>query len=230
MTGTSINIYGKYNPQDVPAYNLAEAARYLHIATATLRSWVIGRSYPRGTGTGFFEPLIRLPDSTDRSLSFANLVEAHVLRALRTKHRVSIRAVRTALEFAQKAYGVKRLLLSPELRAGAGDLSLDKYVELVNLSRSGQMVLREVFKTYLMRVKWEQDLPTRLYPFLDDNERIIAIDPFIAFGRPVIISKGISTAVITDRIDAGESIEDIAKDYGLTEIDVKIAMRYEKAA
>lgn len=226
----STNIYGKYSPQDVPAYNLAEAAKYLHIATATLRSWIIGRSYPRETGPGFFKPLIQLPDPSDRHLSFANLVEAHNLRALRTEHGVKIRAVRIALEYAERVCGIQRLLLRPELRTHAGDLFLDKYRELVNLSRAGQMALRMVLNDYLKRVVWKQDLPTRLYPFLGDFKRIIAIDPLIAFGRPVVISKGISTAVITDRIDAGESVKCIAKDYDLTETDVKTAVRYEKAA
>ena len=53
MTHTSTTgIYGGWNPQDVPAYTLAEAARYLHIAAATPRSWVFGRSYPLETGKG----------------------------------------------------------------------------------------------------------------------------------------------------------------------------------
>jgi hypothetical protein len=32
---------------DNPAYTIAEAARYLKLAPATLRSWFIGRSYPK---------------------------------------------------------------------------------------------------------------------------------------------------------------------------------------
>ncbi len=47
---------------EIPAYPVAEAARYLRIAVATLRSWVVGRTYARSGGNAFLEPLIRLPD------------------------------------------------------------------------------------------------------------------------------------------------------------------------
>jgi hypothetical protein len=32
--------------RDTAAYTLAEAARYLRLQAATLRSWVLGREYP----------------------------------------------------------------------------------------------------------------------------------------------------------------------------------------
>jgi hypothetical protein len=85
---------------DVPAYGIAEAARYIKLPPATLRSWVVGRSYPKRDGAGYFEPLIQLPQENNSLLSFANLVEAYVLRALRQEHGVSIKDVRAALDYA----------------------------------------------------------------------------------------------------------------------------------
>ena len=86
--------------------------------------------------------------------------------------------------------------------------------------------MRQLLQAHLKRVTWdEQRLPIRLHPFVvADNinsEKPIAIDPQIAFGRPVIIRRGISTAAIVDRIDAGEAVEQLAADYDLTveEID-----------
>ena len=67
----------------LPAYGIKEAAHYLSIPNATLRSWVLGRHYPTGTGKRFFWPIIELPDKDQRLLSFVNLVEAHVLDAIR---------------------------------------------------------------------------------------------------------------------------------------------------
>src|SRR3990172_10302823 len=74
-----------------PAYALAEAARYLKLPAATLRSWVAGRPYPKAEGVGRFQPLIHPPRKQPPLLSFWNLIEAHVLRSLRTDHGVSIR-------------------------------------------------------------------------------------------------------------------------------------------
>lgn len=216
---------------DVPAYGITEAARYIKLAPATLRSWVIGRSYPKRDGEGYFEPLIQLPQKDNTLLSFANLVEAYVLRALRQEHGVSIKDVRVALDYAQREFNISRLLLRNDLQTAAGELFLQRYGELINLSRSGQLALRKVFEAHLQRIEWDEKLSSRLYPYLGiDDKKIIAIDPNIGFGRPVLIRKGISTSVITDRIDAGESVEALAEDYDLNTDEIEMAVMYERAA
>lgn len=216
---------------DTPAYGLSEASRYLRIASATLRSWTLGRKYPMGKGSAFFEPLIQVPEKDSRLLSFNNLIEAYVLRALRHEHRVSIKDVRTALEHAQAKFKIPRLLLSSELQTAAGELFIERYGELINLSRSGQLALMDVFKDHLSRIVWDKDLPVRLFPFIEvDSNKSIAIDPSIQFGRPILARKGILTSVIVDRIDAGETVEAISADYDLEPVEVKMAIRYERAA
>lgn len=216
---------------DTPVYGLFEAARYLKIAPATLRSWVIGRSYPTGRGSGFFSPLIRLSDNERHLMSFNDLIEAYVLRSLRQQHSVSIKAVRTALDYAQSKFNIPRLLLSHNLFTAAGDLFLQRYGELINLSKSGQLALRKMLEAHLKRIDWNIDLPVRLYPFIDyDSQKLIAIDPAIKFGRPIIVRKGISTAIVVDRIDAGESLYVVADDYDLDVSEVEMAALYERAA
>ena len=224
----------KNDPRELPLYSIGEAAAYLHIASATLRSWVAGRRYPTSRGQRFFEPLLGLPDPDDNRLAFTNLVEAHVLWALRTKHGVPVKSVRTALKYAQEECGIQRLLTSPELRTSAGELFLDKYSELINLSKSGQLAVRKLLGMYLERVEWDRrKIPRKLFPFAVGGagaERVIVIDPYVAFGRPVICRKGISTAAIVDRVDAGESLGEVAADYGLETSEVEEALVYERAA
>ena len=224
MKGKQQDIYGGQDPRDVAAYSIAEAATYLKIAPSTLRSWVAGRSYPKQKGAGIFLPLITIPKEHPPQLSFNNLVEAYVLRALRMQHGVSIDAVRKAITFATKSYKVERLLLSPELRTHVGDILLDKYGELVNLTKSGQLAMKKILEAYLKRVEWDQaDLPTRFYPFVTSDTRR-------SFGRPIVARRGISTAVIVDRIDAGESVADVAADYDLEREEVEEAIVYARAA
>jgi uncharacterized protein (DUF433 family) len=216
---------------DTLAYGVAEAARYLKIAPATLRSWVVGRSYPKGEGDAYFEPLIQLPEEETRLLSFNNLIEAYALRSLRREHGVSINAVRKAIDYAESKLNIPRLLLSHDLLTTAGDLFVQRYGELINLSRSGQLALRKILEAHLRRIDWKGELPVRLYPYFEhDYDKLIAIDPSIQFGRPVLIRKGISTSVIADRIDAGESVEFIAADYDIARDEVELAIMYERAA
>ena len=58
----------------------------------------------------------------------------------------------------------------------------------------------------------------------------IAIDPQIAFGRPIVARRGVSTQAIADRIDAGETVEELASDYGLARAEIEEAVLYERAA
>ncbi len=216
---------------DTPVYGFSEAARYLKIAQATLRSWIIGRSYPKDTGAGYFKPLIKISDKKLRLLSFNNLIEAYVLRALRQDHGVSIKALRTALDYAQSEFNIPRLLLSDDLRTTAGELFLQRYGELINLSKSGQLALRKMLEAHLQRIEWDRKFAIRLYPFIDfDKKKLIAIDPTMKFGRPFISRKGISTSILVDRIDAGESTDAIADDYELDVNEVEMAILYERAA
>ena len=217
-----------------PAYSLAEASRYLRLSSATLRSWVLGRPYPTARGLSQFAPVLKLARKTPPTLSFSNLIEAHVLRALRTEHGVPLAAVRQALTYAERQLRIDQLLLREELCTAGGALFLDRYGELVNLSASGQLAMRKVFDAHLKRVEWGAlRLPVRLYPFLVSESttvRSIVIDPRISFGRPVVGQAFVSTRSIADRVDAGESVEDVARDYDLTREAVEEAIVYERAA
>lgn len=46
----------------------------------------------------------------------------------------------------------------------------------------------------------------------------------------MVLRAGISTHAIVQRLDAGESVADIAEDYGVTTIDVEQPALYERAA
>src|SRR5882724_3441297 len=182
-----------------------------------------------------FHPLIGPATKQPPTLSFWNLIEAHVLRSLRVDHGVSIYALRKALQYAEKTLSVDRLLLSPQLRTEAGRLLLDRYGELIELSASGQIALRHTFKEHLDRVEWDGwKFPVRLYPFSSSSapaeSKPIAIDAQISFGRPIILSRGISTGAIAERIDTGETPAELAADYDLTERDIEEAVLYERAA
>lgn len=144
-----------------PAYTVAEAARYLKVAPATLRSWIVGRPYPTGSGTARSSPLIRPARNPPPILSFWNLIEAHVLRSLRTDHAVKMVALRRAIRYAQQTLKIERLLLSPELRTDAGKLLLDRYGQLIELSASGQVAMRlgrmEISGSVVPRDLWRWD-------------------------------------------------------------------------
>ena len=218
-----------------PRYTLAQAARYVHISPTTLRSWVAGRPYKTAGGSRYFHPLINRPVSEDPRLSFSNLIEAHVLRALRTRHEVPMSALRAALDYAEEKFNIKRLLLSNDLRTAAGAVFIERLDQLIDLGRSGQIVMKELLDAHLKRIDRDvKGIPLRLFPVNTarglDGPKIIAVDPRIAFGRPIISGKGVRTLTIVERLDAGEERDAVAADYGLKDYEIDEAILYERAA
>ena len=218
--------------REMPAYGINEAAHYLGIPKATLRSWVLGRPYLTATGRRFFKPIIDLPDREQRLLSFVNLVEAHVLDAIRRAHGVALWRVRKALEYLKKELASKHPLAEQEFVTDRVDLFVEMFGQLVNISREGQLVIKDLIKAHLKRVERDTSgLPIRLYPFTRerkaDEPKIIVIDPQISFGRPVLAGTGIATTIIAQRYKAGESIEELAEDYGRSRSEIEEAIRCE---
>lgn len=216
--------------RDIPMYLLPEVARYLHLPSSTLRDWVDGRH-----GRSPAPAVINRPSGKDARLSFNNLVEAHVLRALRYEHKVSMQAVRRALEDAQAEFGIERLLIDQGLHAAPGEMFLREYGRLMSLTKLNQLAMEEILHRFLRRlVRDAEGLPVRLYPFVApgfaDDRRVITIDPRLSYGRPSLASKGISTAILAERVNAGESMEELADYYGVDEQDVKEAIVYEGLA
>ena len=82
------------DPREIPAYGIPEVAHYIGMPVATLRSWVIGRPYPVDDGERFFQPVTEIADKKNRRLSFINLVEAHVLNAIRKEHEIRLPKIR----------------------------------------------------------------------------------------------------------------------------------------
>lgn len=177
--------------------------------------------------------MIRIADTDEQLLSFLNLVELHILSALRRDHDVKIREVRKAIAYLRTAMKTDHPLADQQMLTDGKDLFIERYGELVCCSQQGQLNMKSILGTYLERIERNRDgLPIRLFPFistrLDEESRYVAIDPRVGFGRPCIAGTGIPTAAIVERSKAGELIKDLAEDYGRSPREIEEAIRYEE--
>ena len=216
------------DPREQPAYSIAEAAHYLGMPAATILYWSKGQG---GCGA-----LISVPDHTPTLLSFLNLTELHVLAAIRREYSVSMPKIRTAIHYLEEIAGSasdrQHPLISRALETDGLDLFIEQYGRLINISRSGQIAMREVISTALHRIERDpRGIPMRLYPFtrntMKDTPEMIVIDPKLSGGRPVISGTGLSTTIIAERYKAGESIGDLTRDYERSEAEIEEAIRCE---
>jgi uncharacterized protein (DUF433 family) len=222
------------DPREMAAYSIGEAAHYLRIPVATLRSWVRGRYYPTEHGRSFFKPLIELPTPDVASLSFVNLVEAHVLDAIRREHNVPLPKVRAALDYLNEYFRERHPLADHKFQTDGVDLFLSRFEELIAVSQAGQLAMKEMLSAHLRRVEHDAGgLAVRLYPFTRkrdvDEPKIIVIDPYVSFGRPAIARRGIATSIVAERYKAGKSIGELAQDYDCERGQVEEAVRIELA-
>ncbi|HJT26863.1 MAG TPA: DUF433 domain-containing protein [Pyrinomonadaceae bacterium] len=236
MARSRIDIYHGRDPRTIPTYGISEAAHLLKIPAITLKSWISGRNYPTHHGTRRFQPIIERPDKDLPLLSFINLVEAHVLDAIRYKHNIPLKNVRTAIEHLRERYNSEHPLAEYSFQQDGVDLFIEIADQILNVSRQGQIAMREVVSAYLKRITRDpQGAAIALYPYLErhpqhvEETKLVLIDPRISFGKPILVGVGVPTSVVVDRFDAGETVAELADDYGCEEAEIQKAIQYEHA-
>jgi uncharacterized protein (DUF433 family) len=216
-----------------PAYSFSEAALCVRLPVATLRIWALGRTYPTASGQKRTLPMFRIADREHRLLSFINLIEAHVLRGLRTKHDFTMHHVKVALSELGRHDPLPHPLAFEDFLTDGADLFIDRFGKLINLNRAGQIAMRETFIAHLERIDRRGVAgPVRFFPFIRSEDvtgaRTVSVSPRVAFGRPVIADTRITTAEIAGRVNAGETIEKVAEDFDLTAQQVTHAILFEQ--
>jgi len=206
----------------LPAYRVSDAARYLGIPAATVGTWVKGRNYKTKEGYQFSKPLILRP-SDSSLLSLTNLVEVHVLRIIRKVHGVGLDKVRSALDYLEQQLDVSHPLATVRFKTDGVDLFVESINRLVNASRSGELAMRSALEGLLTQVEYNHAEAIRFYPVPE----VIAIDPSVSFGQPIVVGTGIPTSAIASLYNAGDEIENIAYEYDCNIEQIKSAIQFE---
>src|SRR5271157_6524457 len=92
---------------ELPMYGLSEAALYLRVPIKTLEYWTIGR--------GKTPPLVKAAGRRPRALSFMNLLECHMLAAMRSMYDLRLPKIRRAVAQLNKAPGCRHPLIEQSL-------------------------------------------------------------------------------------------------------------------
>jgi uncharacterized protein (DUF433 family) len=210
-------------------YSEAEAARLLRVPPSTLHYWLEG-GIRRGKT---YKPVIRVEPSGGRTVTWAEFVEAGLLREYRRTHKVPMTELRAFIDLLREHFGVpyplahrrpyivgKELVLAAQEQAG-----LDPEFCLV-AAVSGQLLLTPASEAFVRRVTWDDDIATGWRP--DPNEESpVRIEPDVRFGRPSIT--GVSTGTIWEQDEDGAEVDEIADVYRLEVADVRWALAYENS-
>lgn len=214
---------------DREMYSEAEAARLLRVAQSTLHYWLEG-----GTRRGkTYKPVLRTEPAGARSVTWAEFVEAGLLREYRRTHEVPMAELRNFIDRLRGQYEVPYPLahqrpfvgdrkLVYQIQEGVG---LDAEFCLV-AAVSGQYVLTAPSENYLRRVSWDGDVAVAYRPH-DDPASPVRVDPEVRFGRPAV--RGISTEILWEQTESGEDPDELATTFDLTPSEVNWALAYENS-
>jgi uncharacterized protein (DUF433 family)/DNA-binding transcriptional MerR regulator len=210
-------------------FSEAEAARLLRVSQSTLHYWLEGGER-RGRS---YKPVLRTEPHGTRSVTWAEFVEAGLLREYRRTHGVPMDELRAFIALLREKFGVpypladrrpyvagRKLVLEAQTAAG-----LDPEYCLVAVV-GDQLLLTPPSAAFVERVTWEGDVASGWRPDSDPQSPVL-ISPDVRFGRPSI--KGISTEAIWEQDDAGSDVEEIAEMYQLDVHDVRWALAYENS-
>jgi uncharacterized protein (DUF433 family) len=208
----------------------AEAARLLRLPQSTLHYWLEG-GLRRGRT---YRPVLRVEARGARSVTWAEFVEAALLREYRRTLNVPMAELRGFIDRLREDYGVpypladrRPYVMGKELVLQAQDaVGLDPEFCLVAVVR-GQLILTPPSQSFVERVTWDGDVAAGWRPH-DDPKSPVLMTPDVRFGKPAV--SGISTEVIWEHDQAGEGVEEIADAFGLTVVEVRWALAYETSA
>lgn len=215
---------------DREMFSEAEAARLLRVPQRTLNYWLEGGER-RGK---VYPPVIRVQSTKRNVVTWAEFIEAGLLREYRRTHNVPMAELRAFIDVVRLRYGVPYPLADRRPYVGGRDL----LVKAQNASRldpefclvaevRGQYVLTPPADSFFQRVTWHEDTAAEWRPH-DDPLSPVRMNPDIRFGRPAVA--GISTEALWEHDQAGESADEIAAEFDLPGETVRWALAYETSA
>ena len=220
-------------------YGIGEAAGYLAVPRSTLATWAYGYERRRpGTSVFRADPVITAvrPERPDEpAVPFIGLAEAYALTAFR-KAGVPMQRIRPAIDVLAQELGLQHALASRRLYTDgaevlydyaqhAGDTPEGESARELVVVRNNQRVFNEVVDLYLRRIDFASDGYAQLIRLPQYQAAEVTVDPDHAFGRPRFTHGGASVDDVIDLFRAGEPVDAVADEFGLSRDEVEDAIR-----
>jgi uncharacterized protein (DUF433 family) len=162
---------------------------------------------------------------------FLGLVEGHVLNAFR-RAGVPLQRIRPALERLDQELGLRHALASERLSIDGAEVLYDYGAvldpagigDLVTV-RSGQRVFAPVVGEHLRRIRYGSDHWAEQVELPGYAVARVIVDLGVAHGRPVLEPARIPVEDVIHRWIAGDSLAELAGDFGLDGAEVEDVIR-----
>ena len=200
----------------MPLYAVGRAAKLAQVPANTASRW--HKAYRNGNS-----PLGQR--ERGQALSYFQLIELRVVRALRESHKIKLYKIAEARDFLAKQLKTQFPFASTRLKTDGANILADlpETKNLVNANAGGQIELDGIIQASLSEFIYDDELVTSWE--LVRGASPIIIDPKLNLGRSSI--QGITTESIHDLLLAGEKARDVAENFGLSLSEIDLAFKFE---
>lgn len=220
---------------DRPVYLYSEVDRLVGLRAGTARRWIngyerVGKSY---------QPILRTAAVDTEWVTWGEFVETRMLAEYRDQN-IPTGRLRAAVSGLRDMFDLAYPLahLHPYLAAEAGELAIDSQgVDPSDepgamILRTKQLLLTAPSRAVMNRASLAVDsrgqkFAADLIP--DEQFPDIVVSPDRLSGQPTFVGRRVSVATIAGMVAAGEAVDNLAADYGLSLAQVHAATRYTAA-
>nr|WP_218034642.1 DUF433 domain-containing protein [Acrocarpospora corrugata] len=164
-------------------------------------------------------------------MPFIGLAEGYALAAFR-QAGVPLQRIRPAIDALQRELGIEHALASRRLFTDGAEVLFD-YAENADdasarelvVVRNNQRVFSELVENYLRHIDFASDGYAQVITLPQYRVADVRIDVAHAFGRPRFARGGAKLEDVIDLFQAGEPVDVVAAEYGLSRAEIEDALR-----
>ena len=211
---------------ELPLYSYSEADYLAGATRGTASRWLSGYRYKSISGDVTQRPPVtKRADIELKGVSFVDLVEVVAIGRLK-EIGFSLLDIRRMVENCQAVFNVRHPLASLEFKVGGEEVFVSQGGTLVEILKGrGRRAWQEVLQPFIETLDYHGQLAKRWWPL--GKSVPVLVDPEYGYGFPVIQGSGVRTEIILERLQAGDSREQIAEDFKVHPKEVDSALRFE---
>jgi uncharacterized protein (DUF433 family) len=221
-------------PFNTGIYTVPEASRLTRVASPRIRRWLKGYKFFSGEREHVSPPVWRgqlQPVDGALALGFLDLMEIRVVDAF-LRAGVSWKTLREAERRGLELFGSTHPFCTQRFETDGRAIFVDigaqsdepMLLEIIN----NQAVFDKITSPFFKNLEFSQDRTLeRWWPLGDD--RAVVVDPRRAFGKPIVVDRGVPTVILSTAASASRSIDEVVFWYDVTKNSVVDAIEFENS-
>ena len=205
----------------LPSYKISQVAHYTGAHSNTIANW-----HYRG------QPVLPGRERR-RPLNYLELVEVAFVAFFRSLG-FSMKKIRAARDYVATNITAEYPLAENRFKTEGMHILMEyhkfdpdpRFEQIIVADEGGQLAWADLLGDKFAHFDYEYEIALRWHPA--GRNSLVVIDPRVSFGAPIV--NGLPTWVVKGRWKAGESMDEISEDFGISKEAIRDALAFERVA